>query len=317
MCFARKYIIVPRETYITLTNNLETLTSCPVCSGTKFTPFIQCKDFTVSRETFQIVSCETCGFVATSPRPIEAEAYRFYQSEDYISHSNTRKGLINKIYGAVRNISIKRKEALLREYTNGRTLLDHGCGTGEFLNFCQQNGWKATGLEPGDDARNLAITNYGLNVIKETEINLLEEKRFDAITLWHVLEHVYPLNERVQKLRSLLKDDGVLIVAVPNHNTGEEAKYRENWAAYDVPRHIWHFDQTSMKSLMENNGLQVVGVRPMVFDAYYISMISEGYKNGKGGLGAMVNGFFSGLSSNNKAAKTGEYSSLIYVIKKV
>jgi len=253
--------------------------------------------------------------VVTSPRPTEAEAYKYYQSENYISHSNTRKGIINKVYAAVRNYSIKKKEDLLREFTQGRRLLDHGCGTGEFLNYCKQNGWDVTGLEPGDDARNLAIANYGLPVIKETEINLLEEKRFDAITLWHVLEHVYPLNERVAKLKSLLKDDGVLIVAVPNHNTAEEKVYKENWAAYDVPRHIWHFDQTSMKAIMQKNGLQVVDIHPMVFDAYYISMVSEGY-NGKTGVGAMLNGFLSGLKSNNSAKKTGEYSSLIYVIKK-
>lgn len=315
-----------------MAENLELLTSCPVCSGNTFTPFIACTDYTVSRGTFQIVSCETCGFVATSPRPTEAEAYKYYQSENYISHSNTRKGLINKVYAAVRNYSIKKKESLLREFLRQTELvegdarfdklnvtpklLDHGCGTGEFLNYCKQNGWDATGLEPGDDARNLAIANYNLPVIKETEIVSLPEKSFDAITLWHVLEHVYPLNERVAKLKTLLKDDGVLIVAVPNHNTAEEEAYKENWAAYDVPRHIWHFDQKSMKAVMKNNGLQVVDIRPMVFDAYYISMVSEGY-NGKQGIGAMLNGFLSGLKSNNSAKKTGEYSSLIYIIKKV
>ncbi|UPT67868.1 MAG: class I SAM-dependent methyltransferase [Sphingobacteriales bacterium JAD_PAG50586_3] len=218
-----------------MAENLETLTACPVCSGNTFTPFISCKDYTVSRGTFKIVSCGTCGFVATSPRPTEAEAYKYYQSEDYISHSNTRKGLINKVYAWVRNYSIKKKEQLVTttlglspETRRGKRLLDHGCGTGEFLDYCQKHGWDTMGLEPGEEARKLAISNYGLKVIKEVEINLLEEKRFDAITLWHVLEHVYPLNERIQKLKQLLKDDGVLIVAVPNHNTAEE-KNTENF----------------------------------------------------------------------------------------
>lgn len=297
--------------------NLENLNTCPVCSGQIFTPFVACKDYTVSRGTFEIVSCGACSFVATSPRPTEADAYKYYQSEDYISHSNTRKGLINKVYAWVRNFSIKKKEALLKEYTKGRTILDHGCGTGEFLNYCKQQGWNATGLEPGDDARKLAINNYGLNVVEEKAINTLPEKHYDTITLWHVLEHVYPLNERIAKLKNLLKDDGVLIVAVPNHNAAEEKKYKQYWAAYDVPRHIWHFDKTSMRSLMKNNGMEVVAVKPMVFDAYYISMISEGYKNGKGGLAAMLNGFWTGFISNNHARGTGEYSSLIYVIKKL
>lgn len=306
-----------------MAENLESLTSCPACSGQTFTPFIACKDYTVSRGTFEVVSCGTCGFLATSPRPAEAEAYKYYQSEDYISHSNTRKGLINKVYAWVRNYSIKKKEKLVSDALglsgskSEKWILDHGCGTGEFLNYCKEQGWGILGLEPGDDARQHAIAIYGLPVVNETAINSMAEKQFDAITLWHVLEHVYPLNERIQKLKSLLKDDGVLIVAVPNHNTAEEKKYREFWAAYDVPRHIWHFDQTSMKALMKNNGLEVITVKPMVFDAYYISMISEGYKNGKGGLGAMLSGFWAGFISNTNARSTGEYSSLIYVIKKL
>lgn len=306
-----------------MAENLETLTTCPVCSGTTFTPYIACKDFTVSRGTFEIVSCGTCGFLATSPRPAEAGAYVYYQSEDYISHSNTRKGLINKLYAWVRNYSIKKKEKLVSDALglsgskSEKWILDHGCGTGEFLNYCKEQGWGILGLEPGDDARQHAIAIYGLPVVNETAINSMVEKQFDAITLWHVLEHVYPLNERIQKLKQLLKDDGVLIVAVPNHNTAEEKKYKENWAAYDVPRHIWHFDKTSMRALMKNNGLEVVAVKPMVFDAYYISMISEGYKTGKSGLGAMFNGFWTGFISNTNARSTGEYSSLIYVIKKM
>jgi 2-polyprenyl-3-methyl-5-hydroxy-6-metoxy-1,4-benzoquinol methylase len=287
--------------------------NCPSCGETQFAPWLLCEDHTVSHEKFQIVSCETCTLRFTNPIPDLDKLGEYYKSEDYISHSNTRKGLIAQLYHRVRKQTLKSKLQLISSLVSRGAIVDYGCGTGAFLNTCWQAGWKAFGVEPDKGARKIAFES-GLNVSESKEV--LDQKTKDlkvnAITMWHVLEHVSDLKETLQFFKGKLSREGVLVVAVPNYQSLDAKIYREFWAAYDVPRHLYHFDKNSIVSLMKDCGFSLTEVHPMKFDSFYVSMLSEKYKNGKINY---LKAFINGMKSNFTARKGGEYSSLIYVFQ--
>lgn len=293
---------------------MENLNYCPVCNTSKFTLFLSCIDNTVSRETFNIVQCNSCGFKFTNPRLEEKELGKYYKSEEYVSHSNTNKGFINSTYQFVRKYTLLKKLQLVSKFFKTGKILDIGCGTGEFLNTCKNAKWQVLGIEPDEDARAMAIKNYGLDVREEAELTNLPDASFDIISMWHVLEHVPRLNERVEELKRLIKPNGVIIIAVPNSDSLDAKIYKENWAAYDVPRHLYHFSPKDIEALFRKHGMKVFRVLPMVFDSFYVSMLSEKYRSGKANL---LRAAWNGLRSNLAALKTGKTnSSQIYLIRK-
>jgi SAM-dependent methyltransferase len=290
---------------------LENIEKCVICDGNTRHPLFFCLDYTVSKKYFEIVICDNCGFAFTSPRPAAKDLGYYYESDEYISHSNTSKGFISRLYQTVRKHTLKKKLQLINRESAKGNLLDIGCGTGEFMNTVKQDGWIPVGIEPSASARKQCEDNYSLDVREESSLNSLAPQSFDVITMWHVLEHVPNLRERVQKLKELLKNDGVIIIAVPNRNSDDAKHYQMHWAAYDVPRHLWHFRVQDMRSLVEKDGLSLVKVLPMKFDSYYVSMLSEKYKTGSSNL---VSALWRGWLSNKKAGKEGA-SSLIYIIR--
>jgi 2-polyprenyl-3-methyl-5-hydroxy-6-metoxy-1,4-benzoquinol methylase len=294
---------------------MQELNACPVCDNKQTTNFLNCIDYTVSQQTFKIVSCSACSFKYTNPRPGSNEIGKFYQSEDYISHSNTKRGLMNKVYQVVRNFTISKKLSIIKQYVSRGTILDVGCGTGEFLNFARNNGFQTTGVEPGNDARKYAIENYSLNVYNEDYIKTIPDSSFDVITMWHVLEHVHELNDRVGELKRIIKDNGIVLIAVPNHTSLDASIYKEYWAAYDLPRHLYHFSPDTITQLFKKHGFKNIKILPMKFDSFYVSMLSEKYKTGSVKyLRAFVNGLKSNIMASKKANNT--YSSQIYLFKK-
>jgi ubiquinone/menaquinone biosynthesis C-methylase UbiE len=293
---------------------MEYLNQCPICDGREFTLLMECKDYTVSRETFKIVSCNQCGFKFTNPRPHEADLGKYYKSEDYVSHSNTKKGFINSTYQSVRKYTLLKKLQLISKYYKTGKILDIGCGTGEFLHTCKNAKWETTGIEPDDEARKMAIKNYGLDVRAELDLKNLEDSSFDIISMWHVLEHVPKLNERVKELKRLIKPNGIIIIAVPNSDSRDAKIYKEEWAAYDVPRHLYHFRPKDIDALFQKYSMKVFRIQPMIFDSFYVSMLSE--KNATGKIN-ILRSTWNGLSSNLAALINGKtYSSQIYLIRK-
>lgn len=292
---------------------METLTDCPICAASDFEKKLVCKDYTVSQESFQLVGCKNCGLVFTNPRPEEKELGRYYESDDYISHSNTSKGIVNSLYQWVRKRTLAQKLKLVNSLSSKGKLLDVGCGTGEFLNTCKNDGWQTIGIEPSSVARQYGIDNYKLDVRDESELTKLEPGSFDIITLWHVLEHVPHLQQRAAELKSLIRPGGVLIIAVPNRLSHDAEYYQQYWAAYDVPRHLYHFSAEDIRFLFAGHGFQMLKVLPMRYDAYYVSMLSEKYRTGKT---RMIAAFCRGWMSNMKASGKPRYSSQIYILKR-
>lgn len=258
--------------------------------------------------------CNSCGFCFTNPRPTIDHISPYYESDAYVSHSKTSSGLINRLFHLSRKYTISYKARIVKKYTSGNHILDYGCGTGDFLNAMNRAGWNCTGIEPNETARRQAATNKGIIISNESGIENIARGSLNAISLWHVLEHIYPLSERIHIFHEKLHDDGTLFAAVPNMNSFDAKHYGQYWAAWDVPRHIYHFSPESIKTLMKYHGFDLISSRPMLLDSFYISMLSEKYKSGNS---KMIRAGFTGLTSNIKAFfNQKNYSSLIYIFKK-
>lgn len=258
-----------------------TYSNCLVCGHQHFAPVFTAIDYTVSKEEFKIVACQACGFTFTNPRPENDKLGPYYHSDAYISHSDTSKGLINKLYKAVRKITLRSKFRLVAGYISDGALLDIGAGTGAFLNYCSEKKVYCVGIEPDPDARQQAQKLYKLELQPEEAISNLHDGSFDVITMWHVLEHVPLLHKRVAELSRLLSKDGIIAIAVPNHKSYDAQHYKQYWGAYDVPRHLYHFDKESITSIFDKHNLQLQAIKGMPFDSFYVSLLSEKYKTGK------------------------------------
>jgi 2-polyprenyl-3-methyl-5-hydroxy-6-metoxy-1,4-benzoquinol methylase len=291
----------------------ERLEQCPICGKEAFKNFLVVNDNAVSKESFVIVECENCSFKFTNPRPDAQSIGQYYESEDYISHSNTTNGIINRAYHVVRSITTKQKVELINKYAPVKgSILDYGCGTGVFLSACKKDGWEIRGIEPNAKARKKATEQTG-EIIAET-LEDIEGEKYEVITLWHVLEHIHALNDTMEQLLEHLQEDGTLIIAVPNADSHDAQEYKENWAAYDVPRHLYHFTQPTMKRFLKKHKMKLEEVLPMKFDAYYVSLLSEKQKQGKT---KMLTSVMNGYRSNSYAEKNGnDYSSLIFIAKR-
>ena len=276
-----------------------------------------CEDFTVSHESFSIWECTNCTLRFTQAVPDQKAIGPYYKSEAYISHSDSEKGIANKIYKLARTYTLKWKLKLIKASLGNAfdtiNLLDIGCGTGAFLNEAVNAGWDVTGLEPDEGARAVCRDKYHIKAEVPSKLFELPVQHFDAVTLWHVLEHVHQLHEYMGEIKRVLKPRGVAFIALPNYTSGDADYYREYWAAYDVPRHLYHFSPNAVNKLVEQHHMKTALIKPMWLDAFYISLLSESYIKGKSNLGSA---FKQGLYSNIKAYKNKTvYSSLVYVIK--
>lgn len=297
-------------------SSLINYTNCPCCNSKNFSKLLTAKDYTVSSENFDVLVCNDCTIAFTQNVASQEHIGKYYQSQNYISHSDTKDGFISKVYHSVRNITLVSKLKLVQNVTRKAkgNLLDVGAGTGAFTNTMLQAGWNVTALEPDDIARSKAKSKYGLELRSPSELFTQTAESFDAITLWHVLEHIHTLKDYLKQFQAILKKDGRLVIAVPNYTSYDANYYKEFWAGYDVPRHLYHFSPASMEVLAKQFGFVIEATKPMWFDSVYVSMLSEQYKTGKQNL---VKAFFVGMMSNLKALfNSKKCSSVIYILKK-
>lgn len=293
-------------------HELEKILVCPICGGESHKKHIEGKDHNVSGNVFTITECMGCGFRFTNPRPKERHIYKYYQSKSYISHSSTKKGLINRVYHLVRSYQFYKKKEVIQKSSNIKKgkILDIGCGTGDFLKYMASSGWEADGVETDVGAKGIAEKKLGKKI--EGKLDLVDgENKYDVISMWHVLEHIYNVEDYLKKVNKLLKKGGVLIVGVPNCASYDAKKYKGNWVAYDLPIHLSHFRKNNIREISIKSSFELKSIKPLFFDAYYIAMLSA-KKSGS----SIVSGFVHGLISNFKAKRSGEYSSLMYFLFK-
>ncbi|HMK04417.1 MAG TPA: class I SAM-dependent methyltransferase [Ferruginibacter sp.] len=291
-------------------------TSCPVCKNESIEPRLSAKDHTVSKQEFSIWHCNSCTTRFTQDTPAQDAIGAYYASDNYISHSDTKKGLINSLYHLVRKRTLASKRRLVTQevgMTKG-DILDIGCGTGAFLHAMKEAGWAITGLEPDAVARKKADELYDIHPEEPGRLFELKPGSYHAITMWHVLEHVHELHAYIKQIADLLTANGKLFIAVPNYTSYDADIYQQHWAAWDVPRHLYHFSPKGMEHLLSTYNLKLIACKPMWYDSFYVSMLSETYKNGKGNV---LKAFFNGFVSNLKAmGNHKKCSSVIYVVSK-
>ena len=288
----------------------ETIKENPSIEGFSGIKVLDLKDYFLSKEDFSLYKDDKTGVLYTYPQPLENLSF-YYESENYISHTDGKKSLFEKIYQIAKQYNLNQKLKLIQKSTAGKTILDYGCGAGDFLQHMQNNGYDVTGMEPNEKANKISKSKIGDNNMVNVELKDINRK-FDVITMWHVLEHIPNLNEILEQLKQHLNPGGTLIIAVPNHLSYDANYYGKLWAAYDVPRHLWHFNPESLQLLVNKFGMIIENVSPMILDSFYVSLLSEKYK---GNSFPFPKAFYVGLKSNLSAKKTGQYSSLIYTIK--
>lgn len=286
--------------------------SCPNCNG-DISLALRTSDFSISKEYYEIWKCNVCQLRFTQNIPDQEHIAPFYKSEDYISHSDSKKGLVNQVYHMVRSYMLGRKERIVRKYSPNKRVLDYGTGTGYFANTLKNKNYKVQAIEIDLDARTYAKKQFGLEV-KPIDYLFSCTDTFDAITLWHVFEHIYDLPTYIKHFSRILNQNGHLIIAVPNSDSIDAKSYKSLWAAYDVPRHVWHFTPTTLPQVVEKYGFTLIKKYKMPFDSFYVSLLSEKYK---GSNLKLLKGFLQGLKSYiGSILNVDNCSSVIYVFKK-
>ena len=286
---------------------------CPWCESEENKVYIALKDLFLSKKNFQIHECTNCGLLYTMPRPDKEKIGDYYKSNEYYSHQENKKGFIPRLYEAIKKVNVNNKYKMATKGLAGDRLLDIGCGVGDFLHIAEKHGWDCIGVEPSMEAKAIAKKRINANIIESEDLNTIGDETFDLITMWHVLEHVDDLKWQVEQLQRLVKPKGRIVIAVPNYKSYDGQYYKEFWAAYDVPRHLNHFNKNTITQIFKSQGLELKKTEKLVWDAYYISYMSEQYKQKSLPL---IRGAYRGFISNIKARSSGEWSSLVYIFEK-
>jgi 2-polyprenyl-3-methyl-5-hydroxy-6-metoxy-1,4-benzoquinol methylase len=289
---------------------------CPLCSSGKISLYLKCTDYLLSREDFDLCKCSECGFVFTLQYPDEQNIGRYYESDDYVSHDDKAKGFLNRIYFQARSVMLKKKRKIVEKATGIRKgrILDIGCGTGYFAAAMKKGGWDVTGMEPNVKARDFATRQFALDVISPERISELPSGSFDCITMWHVLEHFHDPFSYAAEIIRLIRPDGVCFCALPNCGSFDAEHYCETWAAYDVPRHLWHFTPETFRVFTEKTGFHITETRSLPLDVFYFSILSEKNKGTKFPfLKGMIMGSLFAFRAQFDKSKS---SSLIFFLKK-
>ena len=290
---------------------------CPICGHNEFEKVYDLDDYKITQETFSLQKCTHCTLIYTVDPPLGDNIGRYYESDDYLEHSNRKNDLFSRMYGWGRDLMFGYKYGILKKLGSEKKILDIGAGSGYFLNFMRGKGYSVTGIEMSERARNHAKEVHNLDIHPDEMFhNKAFKEKFDIISLWHVMEHLYDLNQVVKRFDELLNPNGHLVIALPNYNALEVEIYKKYWNGWDVPRHLWHFSPQSLKHLMNNHGFEIERMKMMPLDPLFNTLLTNKYRQGNAVMNVLrmctvgVMSLISGLFNVEKA------SSIIYVIKR-
>lgn len=299
-------------------HSLETLTNCPGCNSEKTTFAFSSLDTTYSHDAFKIVSCDVCGLHFTNPRPTLSTISKYYENPQYVSHTDTNAGLLFRIYQLVKDYTLSKKLRFVNSLGTEHSILDYGAGTGDFATKMANASWAVSAYEPDAGARKRIVEKHRSIQLVDS-LSELQGGSFSVISLWHVLEHVHELNSTIDRFFELLSPNGILIIAVPNMSSFDARKYGHEWAAYDLPRHLYHFTPETLIPLITRHGFKHRGNYPMWFDSFYVALLTEKElaKTTAQKILVWPKAFITGLISNLKAiGNVNKCSSIIYVFQK-
>lgn len=268
------------------------------------------KDYLLTGAEFK-VNFDLKAGIGQTKIPPKTNFNAFYPKDNYDSHQDHKKGLSGMAYNLIQRLMFRYKYLILKRYSQGKSVLDIGGGTGAFGAFFSKKGYEVILTEPSDNAR-IEAKKKGLFACASLK-DLPSKKTYSIVTLWHVFEHLPDPSKALTEYHKLLKDNGLLVLALPNYSSFDAKYYQEQWAAYDVPRHLWHYTPKGIRMRVGAQGFRLQKAFPLWFDSFYIAYLSERYQKNKFPL---VRGLFIGLLSNLSALVTGQYSSLIYVFRK-
>ncbi len=289
---------------------------CPLCGASGQIPYAGCTDYTVSKEHYTLMRCPSCGMVYTLDPPSQDKMAQYDKLGLKLKLGDSPSGLIGKLYYRVRSYMLGRKAHIVesQSYRTAGTLLNYGAKTGFFSHRMERRGWKVISVEKYHEERQFSLEMFHHRMIDLNEMDKLRPGTFDVITLWHVFEHNPHPDKLLDRFYDLLRPGGILVMACPNICSTDAMHYGPYWAAYDVPRHLWHFSPTSLCNLVHKHGFTLMHHESMPFDSFYISILSEKQMRHKL---AFIRGFLYGLHSwLVSLSKRGKSSSLVYVFRK-
>ncbi|MGJ8683020.1 MAG: class I SAM-dependent methyltransferase [Nonlabens sp.] len=272
-----------------------------------YTHFLTVQDYFLTQEKFELYKNEQTEVLKTTPQPENLESY--YESENYLSHDDSQDSFFARCYQYAKGWNLKSKKSLIGKYAVDGKILDIGAGVGDVVGALKKSGYDAVGYEPSKKARIFAARK-GIELLDQTDS--IQPNSIKVISMYHVLEHVPDYDKQIADIKNWLQEDGVLILALPNYNSFDAKWFKQHWAGYDVPRHLFHFNKRAVRNVFQGD-FEIVSTKPMWFDSFYVSILSARYQKKKL---AFVYGIIIGLISNIAALFSKEPSSIVYVLKK-
>lgn len=305
-----------RMTCYSILMDYERLNPCPLCGAIETVPYATCSDHASSRLQYLLLRCPACGVVFTDNHPEEDEMEQFETLDSQIRRADSPEGITERLYRHVRRRMLRRKAGLVvrQSYRDSGTLLNYGAKRGFFSDHMERKGWKVTSVDRHHENRQFSLEHFHHRMSGMQEMSDFTPETFDVITLWHVFEHENEPERLLDTFHRILRPGGILVMSCPNICSTDAMHYGPYWAAYDVPRHLWHFNPVSLNRLVHRHGFTLMHHEKMPYDCFYISIMSEQYMMHRlAFLRGMAYGLHSWLVS---LTRRGRSSSIVYVFRK-